>query len=73
MENDFIAIILSHSFASSEYNFEIINELISEFEWNGWGVQGVINGVIEGVAVARSDMRVGMTMLVVALMTSQST
>ena len=73
MKNDFIAIILSHSFTSSEPNCELNDELITEFEWNGWSVQGVTNDPIFGVAIVGSDMGVGMTGFVVALMTSQST
>ena len=73
MKNDFIAIILSHSFASSESNCELNDELITEFEWNGWSVQGVINDPIFGVAIVGSDVGVGMTGFVVALTTSQST
>ena len=73
MKNDFIAIIFSHSFAWSESTFELIDELVTEFEWNNWGVQGVTNDPIFGVAIAGSDMWVGMTWFVVALMTSQST
>ena len=73
MKNDFIAIILSHSFASSESNCELKNELITEFEWNGWGVQGVTNDPVLGVAIAGSNMWVWITGFVVALMTSQST
>ena len=38
MKNDYIAIILPLSLASSASNFELNNELITEFEWNGWGV-----------------------------------
>ena len=56
MKNDFIAIILSHSFASSESNFELNNKLIPELEWNGWGVQGVTNDPILRVATGGSDM-----------------
>ena len=73
MKNDSIAIILSHSFASSEFNCELKNELITEFEWNGWGVQGVTNEPVLGVAIAGSNMWVWITGFVVALMTSQST
>ena len=73
MKNDSIAIILSHSFASSEFNCELKNELITEFEWNGWGVQGVTNDPVLGVAIAGSNMWVWITGFVVALMTSQST
>ena len=49
------------------------DELISEFEWNGWGMQEVKNDPILGVEIAGSDMWVGMAGFVVALMTSQST
>ena len=73
MENDFIAIILPHSLASSESNFNLNDELITEFERNGWGVQRVTSNPIFKVAKAGSDMWVGMTRFVVALMTSRST
>ena len=48
MKIDFIAIILSHSFASSESNFELNDQLISEFEWNGLDVHGVTNDPVLG-------------------------
>ena len=73
MKNDFIAVILSHSFPSSESNCELNDELTTEFEWNGWSVQGVTNDSIFGVAIVGLDMGVGMTGFVVALLTSQST
>ena len=73
MKNDFISIILSHSFTSSASNSELNNELITEFEWNGWGVHGVTNDPIFAVAIAESDMYVGRTGFVVSLMTLQST
>ena len=72
MKNDFIAIILSLSFASSESNCELNDELVTEFELTDWNVQGVTNDPIFGVAIVGSDMGVGMTGFVVALMTSQS-
>ena len=56
MKSDFIAIILSHRFASSESKCELSDELITEFEWNGWDVQGVTNDPIFGVAIAGSDI-----------------
>ena len=73
MKNDFIAIILPHSLASSESNFKENDELLTEFERNGWGVQRVKNNPIFKVAKSGSDMWVGMTRFVVALMTSRST
>ena len=68
-----MAIILPHSLASNESNFGLNDELITEFDWNGWGVQRITNDPIFGVAIVGSDMGVGMTGLVVALMTPQST
>ena len=73
MKNDFIAIILWLSFASSESNCERNDELTTEFELTVWNVQGVTNDLIFRVAIVGSDMGVGMTGFVVALMTSQST
>ena len=73
MKNDFISIILSRSFASSESNCKLNNELITEFEWNGWGMQGVTNYPFFGLAIVGSDMWVGMIGFIVALMTLQST
>ena len=72
MKNDFIATILPHRLASSESNFQLNDELITEFEWN-WGVSGVRNDPILGVAITVPDMWVGMTEFLVALMTSRST
>ena len=61
MKNDLIAIILSHSLASSESNCDLSDELTTEIEWNGWGVQGVTNDPIFGVAIVGWDMWVRMT------------
>ena len=51
MKNDIIAIILPHSLASNESNFELNNELITRVS-----VQGVTNDIMLGIAVARSDI-----------------
>ena len=72
VKNNLIAIILWHSFASSESNFELNDELMTEFKWNHGGVQGVTNDPILAAAIVGSDMWVGMTGFVVTLMTSQS-
>ena len=55
-KNDFIAIILPHCLVSSESNFELNDELVTEFEWNGGVVQGVRNDPILGEATAGSGM-----------------
>ena len=73
MKNDFIAIILSTIFTSIEPSCELNDELITELQWNGWGVQVDTNDGILGVAIVGSDLWVGMTGFVVTLMTSQST
>ena len=73
MKNDFMAIILSHTFASSESNFELNDKLITEFEWKGRRVEGVTNDPIFGVSIAGPDVWVRITGFVVALMTSEST
>ena len=73
MKNDFIVISLSYSFASSKSKSELNDELITGFKWNDWGIQRVTNDSIFRVAIAGSDMWVGMTGFVVALMTSQYT
>ena len=73
MKNDFIAMILSHIVTSSESNCELNDELITELEWNNWGVKGATNDPIFREGIAGSEMWVGMTGFVVALMTSQST
>ena len=67
MKNYFKAMILSNSFASSESSCELNDELITEFEWNGRGVEGVTNDPIFGIAIAASDMWFGMTRFIVAL------
>ena len=67
MKNYFIAIVLSDSFASSESSCELNDELITEFEWNGRGVEGVTNDSIFGIAIAASDMWFGMTGFIVVL------
>ena len=73
MKNDFIAIILPYSLLSCESSFELNDELTIEFEWNGWDVPGITNDLILGVAIAGSDVWVGMTRFVDELMTSWST
>ena len=71
VKNGFIAIILSHRFASSEPNRELNVDLI-KFEWNDWVVQGDTNDPILGVAIVGSDIWVGVTGVALVLMTSQS-
>ena len=72
VKNGFIAIILSHRFASSEPNRELNVDLI-KFEWNDWVVQGDTNDPILGVVIVGSDIWAGVTGFALVLMTSQST
>ena len=69
MKNDSIGILLPYALVVSKSSFELNSKLITEFEWNDRGVQGVINDLVWRVAMAGTDIWLVIAGFIVAVMT----
>ena len=69
MKNDSIGILLPYALVVSESSFELNSKLITEFEWNDRGVQGVINDLVWRGAMAGTDVWLVIAGFIVAVMT----